>query len=165
MSERGPEPGGSDGPPTDDRHRRPVGLSDEDVAAAGKVGEALEWVARARGRLYDFHQMVGRADLLFGEAAGLLDAAGHATLADHLRSEVVGRNVLDGRWTFQVVEEFDELYHDAAVAAEARVRDELVAGRRHVFESELKEERRTQGRRHHEARPPAAEEGHVDVGR
>ena len=29
-----------------------------------------------------------------------------------------------------------------------------VGGRRHVFESEMKEERRSRGRRHHEGRPP-----------
>ena len=143
-----------DVPGGDDAHARPDGVTDDEVAAAGKVGEALEWVTRARGRLYDFHQMVGHADLLFGEAADLLEEARHARLAGHLRDEVVGRNVLDGRWTFQVVEEFDRLYHDAVVAAEAMVRDELLAGRRHVFESELKERRRTEGRPHHEARPP-----------
>lgn len=155
---------GADGPAPHDRHRRPHGATDVEVAAAGKAGEALEWVTRARGRLYDFHQMLGRADLLFGEAANLLDEAGHGALADHVRDEVVGRNVLDGRWTFQVVEEFDRLYHDAVLAAEAQVREELVAGRRHVFESELKEQRRTHGSRHHEARPAAAHEGHVDAG-
>ena len=152
-----------DGPAPEDRHRRPDGASDDEVAAAGKASEALEWVTRARGRLYDFHQMLGRADLLFGEAADLVDDAGHGELAGHLRTEVVGRNVLDGRWTFQVVEEFDRLYHDAVQAAEARVRDELVGGRRHVFESELKERRRSHGSRHHEARPPAAHDGDVDV--
>ena len=149
----------SDAPADDDRHLRPDGVTDDEVAAAGKAGEALEWVARARGRLYDFHQMVGRADLLFGEAADLVEGAGHAALADHLRAEIVGRNVLDGRWTFQVVEEFDRTYHDAVVAAEARVRDELVGGRRHVFESELKERRRTPGRADHEARPDGGDRG------
>ena len=67
--------------------------------------------------------------------------------------EVVGRNVLPGRWTFQVMEEFDETYYEVVVAAEARVRDELVAGRRHVYESELKDEQRTHGRAGHENRP------------
>jgi len=153
----------TDRPSADDRHLRPDGVTDDEVAAAGKAGEALEWVARARGHLYDFHQMVGRADLLFGEAADLAEGAGHPGLAAHLRDDVVGRNVLDGRWTFQVVEEFDRLYHDAVQAAEARVRDELVGGRRHVFESELKERRRSHGSRHHEARPPAAHDGDVDV--
>ncbi len=140
--------------PLDDAHRRPPGVDDATVEAVGTVSEALEWIERARGRLYDFHQMVGHLDAKMGEAADQLRACGHDELASLLEDEVVGRNVLDGRWTFQVVEEFDRLYHDAVVAAEEIVRDELLAGRRHVFESELKERRRTEGRPHHEARPP-----------
>lgn len=40
-------------------HQRPEGVDDATVAAAGKLAEALEWIERARGRLYDFHQLVG----------------------------------------------------------------------------------------------------------
>lgn len=141
----------------DVRHERPAGVSDETVAAAGKASEALEWIERARGALYEFHQLLGRADLLFGDAADLLDDAGHDALATHVRTEVVGRNVLDGRWTFQIVEEFDELYYEPVRAAERCVRDELLAGRRHVFESELKDERRTAGHPGHERRPGPAD--------
>ena len=95
----------------------------------------------------------GRADLLFGDAADELAEAGHDELADLVRAEVVGRNVLEGRWTFQIVEEFDDGYYDAVRQAEQRVLDELLEGRRHVFEAEMKERRRTHGRRHHEGRP------------
>jgi hypothetical protein len=152
----------SDRMPPGDHHRRPDQVDDATVAAAGKVSEAYEWVVRARGRLYDLHQMLGRADLLFGEAAEMLADAGHRRLADHLGTEVVGRNVLDGRWTFQVVEEFDATYYAAAHDAERRVRQELLDGRRHVFEAEMKEERRSAGRPGHEGRPPAAH-GSSDV--
>jgi hypothetical protein len=147
--------------PAGDPHRRPDGVDDATVEAAGKAGEALEWVERARGRLYDFHQMCGRADLLFGEAADLLDDAGHAELAGHLREEVIGRNVLDGRWTFQIVEEYDDLYYDHVRAAERRIRHDLVGGVRHVFEAEMKERRRTHGASTHEARPPEAHDPDV----
>jgi hypothetical protein len=144
------------GPPApDDAHRRPPGVDDATVAAVGKVGEALEWLERARGRLYDFHQMLGHLDLLMGEAAGMLGDAGHAELAELLERDVVGRNVLDGRWTFQIVEEFEDLYYLPIRAAEQRVRDELTGGRRHVYEAEMKERRRTHGRAGHEARPAA----------
>jgi hypothetical protein len=153
----------SDAMPPDDRHRRPEGVDDATVAAAGKVSEALEWLERARGRLFDFHQMLGRLDLLMEEGADMLDDAGHAELAGMLRDEVVGRNVLDGRWTFQIVEEFDDTYYGPVCAAERQVRDELLAGRRHVFEAELKEQRRSAGRPSHEARPPAAHEPHVVI--
>jgi hypothetical protein len=141
-----------DGP--DPAHLRPEGADDATVAAVGKLSEAFEWVQRARGRLYDFHQLMGHADFLVEEAADELDEAGHRHLADELRDEVVGRNVVAGRWTFQLVEEFDDTYHAPFAALEERVRGELMDGRRHVFESELKERRRSRGRPGHEARPP-----------
>lgn len=137
----------------DDAHRRPAGTDDRTVEAAGKVSEAFEWIERARGRLYDFHQMIGRADFLVGDAADLLEGAGHAELARELREDVIGRNVLTGRWTFQIVEEFDETYYRPVAAMDQHVRDALMGGRRHVFEAELKERRRTHGRPGHEALP------------
>lgn len=139
--------------PPDDPHRRPAGVDDATVEAVGKVSEALEWVERARGHLYELHQLLGHADLLFGEAADALAAAGHDAHAETLRRVVVGRNVIEGRWTFQLVEEFDDGYWSATREQERRIRDALVSGRRHVFESEMKEDRRTPGRRHHESRP------------
>jgi hypothetical protein len=137
-------------------HRRPPGVDDATVAAVGKVSEALEWLERARGRLYDFHQMLGHLDFQMGDAVDMLHAAGHAELAELLDREVVGRNVLDGRWTFQVIEEFETVYYDPIRAAERRIRDELMAGRRHVYESEMKAARRSRGVPGHESRPPAA---------
>ena len=66
-------------------------------------------------------------------------------LADELERDLVGRNVLNGRWTFQVVEEFDDGYWTVFRTHERAVRDALVAGRRHVYEAEMKERRRTPG--------------------
>ncbi len=83
-----------------EKSRRPEGLDDATVEAVGKVSEALECVERARGELYSFHQLIGHADLLLGEAC-----------------------------------------------------DELQGRERHVFEEEMKERRRTDGRRGHERRP------------
>ena len=137
----------------DETHSRPEGTDDATLEAAGKVSEALEWIERARGRLYDFHQLIGRADFLLEDAADRLEDAGHPKLADTVRHDVIGRNVLEGRWTYQVVEEFNRLYYDAVVDVERNVREELLGGRRHVLEAELKEKRRTKERRGHEARP------------
>ena len=139
--------------PSSDDHRRPDGVSDETVAATGKLSEALEWVERARGHLYSFHQLMGRADFLAEEAADALAAAGHDDLADTVRAEIIGRNVLQGRWTFQVVEDFDDGYWQPLRDVEQRVRDELLDGKRHVYEAELKEQRRSHGRQRHESRP------------
>ncbi|WP_299569617.1 hypothetical protein [uncultured Williamsia sp.] len=139
--------------PEDDPHRRPDGVDDATVEAVGKMTEALEYVERARGHLFELHQLSGHADLTFGEAADLLEKAGHTALAGDIRREVVGLNTFPGRWSFQLVEEYDDAYYSTVRAAERRVRDELLRGRRHVFESEMKESRRTHGRPGHESRP------------
>ncbi|MFP3380350.1 hypothetical protein SB767_28950, partial [Bacillus sp. SIMBA_069] len=64
-----------------------------------------------------------------------------------------GRNVINGRWTFQIVEDFDDGYYATFRRLEGEARDTLAGGRRHIFESELKEQRRTGGEPGHEARP------------
>lgn len=137
----------------DSAHTRPDGVSDETVEALGKLSEALEVIEHARGYLYGFHRLTGKADLAIGEAVGLLRAAGHAELADEIDTDIVGRNVIHGRWTFQIVEDYDDNYYSAVTAAERRARDQLVGGKRHLFEAEMKEDRRTKGRPHHEALP------------
>ena len=141
-------------------HRRPDGVDDATVEALGKLSEAFEVIEDARGHLYRFHRLTGTADLALGEAVEMFRTAGHGDLADRLQTELVGRNVLEGRWTFQVVEEYDDGYYAEVRGAERAARDELVGGRRHLFEAEMKEDRRTHGRRHHEARPPEASDRH-----
>lgn len=145
-------------PPSDparraDDNTRPPGVDDATVAAVRKVTEAIETLERARGRLYDFHHLVGRVDFLFGDAADALERAGHRDEAALVRADVVGRNVLSGRWTYQMLEEFDDVYYRPVTAVEEGVRDRLAAGRRHLFEAELQRDRRSHGRPGHEREP------------
>jgi hypothetical protein len=58
-----------------------------------------------------------------------------------------------GRWTFQIVEDFDDNYWSVFRDHERRVREELQHGHRHVFEAQMKERRRTHGKPGHESRP------------
>ena len=134
-------------------HRVPDGVDEATVAAVGKLTEALETVERARGHLYSVHQLTGSADLQLGEAVDQLRDAGHAGLADELERDLVGRNVLPGRWTFQVVEEYDDGYWSPFRDLERRARDELTSGRRHLHEAGMKEDRRTHGHQDHTAVP------------
>jgi len=138
-------------------HQRPDGVSDETVDALGTLSEALEAIEAARGALYTWHRMSGTADLTLGGAVDQLRDAGHDDLADRVERELVGRNVLEGRWSFQTVEEYDDGYYAAFKSLEREARESLVEGKRHLFEAEMKEDRRTHGLRHHEATPPAAE--------
>jgi hypothetical protein len=144
---------GNDEQGPDEQHQVPEGVSEATVEALGTLSAAVEVIEHARGLLYGFHRLTGTADLNLGEAVEQLRKAGHTELADRIDTELVGRNVIAGRWTFQVVEDYDDGYYALAKELERTARDELVQGRRHLFEAGMKEDRRTQGHRHHEALP------------
>jgi hypothetical protein len=142
----------------DAAHLRPEGVEDATVEALGKLSEALEAVEVARGHLYTFHRLSGTADLTLGDAVAKLRDAGHTHLADRIDRELVGRNIIAGRWSFQVVEDYDDGYYATFRDLERTARDELVGGRRHLYEAEMKEDRRTDGLPGHEATPEDAAE-------
>jgi hypothetical protein len=112
------------------------------VEALGKISEALEAVERARGHLYSFHQLSGTADLTLQEGVATLREAGHADLADEIDAGLVGRNVLPDRWTFQIVEEYDDGYWSVFREYESRARQALADGRRHLYEARMKADER-----------------------
>ncbi|WP_116450785.1 hypothetical protein [Blastococcus litoris] len=140
---------------TDDRTR--PDLDDTTVEGLGKLSEALETVDQARGLLYGFHQLTGKADRLLQEAVEVLGTAGATQLAADLDRDLVGRNVIADRWTFQIVEDFDENYWATFRAFDQRARDELAGGDRHVFEARMKQGERTHGHPNHEAGPALSE--------
>jgi len=137
-------------------HTAPDGVDDLIVEAVGLVTEALEYMERARGHLYSFHQLTGTGDLKLGKAVAKLREAGHHEVADDVEREILGRNVIGGRWTFQIVEDYDDTYWSPFRDMERSVRDRLVQGRRHLFEARMKEDRRTHGHPAHTARPDTA---------
>ncbi|TWD83065.1 hypothetical protein FB561_4220 [Kribbella amoyensis] len=131
-------------------HERPDGVDDLTVSAVGALTEALETAARARGHLYSFHQLTGSADLKLDRAVEQLRKAGHDALADRIETELIGRNVIPGRWTFQIVEEYDDDYFALFTELERQARDQLTGGRRHLAEAEMKRRRITPGEPGHE---------------
>lgn len=134
-------------------HQVPAESDDATVEAVGKLSEALETTERARGHLYAFHQLTGGADLQLGEAVDQLRGAGHPELADRVENELVGRNVIEERWTFQIVEDYDDGYWSLFRELERTARDDLTGGRAHLHEAAMKEARRTNGHPDHIAGP------------
>ena len=66
-------------------------------------------------------------------------------MSELIRRELYGRNVLEGRWTFEVVDEFDAGFYAAWRDVESRVREQLSGGAKHRFERRLKAERQAKG--------------------
>lgn len=116
---------------------RPRGMSDATVDAMGKLSEALEVVEQARGMLYAFHRLCGTADLTLQRALAMLSDAGHGDLATDIGATLVGRDVVAGWWSLQLVEAYDQGYWNVFRDAEAHARKQVGLAR-HVYEAEMK---------------------------
>jgi len=124
-------------------HRRPDGVTDASIDAVGKLSAALEVVEHARGHLYAFHRLCGTADRELREAVQAIRAAGHAELADDIDRTLVGRDVAAGRWTFQLVEDYDANYWEVFRDANKVARESVGNSPSHVFEAEMKHNEQT----------------------
>ncbi len=125
-------------------HARPVGLNDATVEALGRLSAALETAEDARGHLYAFHRLSGRADLDLQDAVEALRAAGHQELADAIDTVMTGRNVIADRWTFELVEDYDANYMTPFRAAEQVARGQFDAPP-HLAEAEMKAREQDRG--------------------
>ena len=109
--------------------------SDREVAAMHEVELASEWLHRAHGKLLGFHHNTGHAMEHLAEAESLLRESGHHDIADDVRDRYLPRGVIDDdRWTYDVVECFEEGLLADVAAFEERARREVTDGRRHVAE-------------------------------
>jgi hypothetical protein len=79
---------------------------------------------------------------IFEESASRLAEVGHRDEAALLWQDLVGRDVLEGRWTFEIVERFDDDYYGTARSDVTRLVDGLVGGRRHAHEAVMRNQRR-----------------------
>lgn len=116
---------------------RPDGMTDATVEALGKLSAALETAEDARGHLYAFHRLSGRADLDLQGAVQSLRDAGHGALADSVDLVMRGRNVIGDHWTFELVEAYDADYMSPFRAVEQAAREALGVPT-HLFEAEMK---------------------------
>ncbi|MDT4915946.1 MAG: hypothetical protein QOI15_2381 [Pseudonocardiales bacterium] len=130
--------GSANSPDRGPERQRPPGVSDEVVAALGKLSEALEGADHARGMLYGFHQLCGTIDGNVQEAVAMFRSAGMAELADEIEECLVGRAIVDDRWSFQLVEAYDEQYWEVFRDVEQEARARAGVPERHVYEAEMK---------------------------
>lgn len=141
----------------DPEHQVPDGLDEKTLRAVGALSKALETTERARGHLYGFHQLTGTADFELGDAVRLLREAAQEERAAWVEGDIVGRNVIPGHWTFQIIEAYDATYYQPFVEVERDIVDELAAGRAHLLEARLKTIRGTRGHPDHTATAPSPE--------
>jgi hypothetical protein len=113
-------------------------IDDATLRAVHRLEVASEWIERAFGALLDAHHAAGHGQEMLLEAADLLAEAGHGDLAALVRSDAACKDAADGRWTYQVVDEFRGHLLEPVRGVEERVRAELTGGVRHRYEARMK---------------------------
>lgn len=118
-----------------------TGLSEVEVEALHEVDLGIEHLHRAHGHLVAFHHATGRGMDHLADAERRLRDAGDDDLADALRDDFLPRGVIEsahpedrGRWSYDVLETYQDAFLDDIVAFGVRASDELADGRRHVKE-------------------------------
>jgi hypothetical protein len=126
-------------------------LDEAEREALHRVELGVEWLHRAHGDLVEFHHKTGHAMDHLAEAEHLLRDAGHDDLADALRDEYLPRGVIDdGRWSYDVLETFQEGFLADLTAFEERAREDVADGHRHVNERLMEAEWKARARRSEE---------------
>lgn len=115
---------------TDENELSLLDQQEETLQANHELLSAYEYVIRARGALYEFHHLIAQADSLFESAAKHLNEVGHPECAGYVQ-RVVGRDVLPGLRTHELVEGFDDSYWRDANDAENEVRKRIMHNVRH----------------------------------
>ncbi|WP_436931514.1 hypothetical protein [Halosimplex halobium] len=110
-------------------------MTDREVEALHEVELGVEWLRRAHGKLVAFHHNTGHAMEHFAEAEELLRESGHTDLADEIRDSHLPRGVVDEhRWSYDVLESFEDDFMADVSGLADRARADLADGRRHVAE-------------------------------
>jgi len=109
-------------------------LSEGEMEAVHSVELATEWLQRAHGEFLELHHKTGHAMDRLDEAETQLRDCGHDELADLLRRELLAAGVIDGRWTYDLLEEFEEEFLSDMTDFKRQVCNQVADGQRHVPE-------------------------------
>ncbi|MFC6769046.1 hypothetical protein [Natrinema soli] len=138
-STAGPE---ADAGPDADVDLEELELSEGERAALHELQLSIEHVHRAYGTLLEFHHQLGHAMDRLGDAEDRLREAGHEEWANDLRDDHLPAGAISDQWTFELVEEFSDVFLEDVDAFEREVRAELADGIDHVTERRQKRELR-----------------------
>lgn len=115
-------------------------LSDEEMEALHEMQLGKEDIRKAYGQLVQFHHNIGSGMNHFKKAADKLEEADMKNESDEV-GEIVPKDVIEGYWTWKLIEEFEEDFFQDVMSTESDVREKLSDGEEHVNE-QLMEKRR-----------------------
>lgn len=139
-----------------DKERQFEEMSEIEREALHEVELGIERLHRAHGHLVAFHHNTGRAMNHLAEAEDLLRECDHHDLADALRDEYLPRGVVApndsddvtaGRWSYEILENFQKTFMTDLVAFGETVRATVADNCRHAFERQQERDWKQRARR------------------
>lgn len=115
-------------------------LDSTDIQALHELQLGMEKFKMAHGNLVEFHHNIGSGMEHYRRAMEMLEDS-HPELAEEIAPELA-RGVVEGRWSWSIVEEFEEFFMENVREANNEVRDELADGEEHINEFMMEERRR-----------------------
>jgi hypothetical protein len=109
-------------------------LTDGERTALHELQLGIEGVNRAYGHLLAFHHAIGRSMDHFAAAEPHLRDAGHEEYADTIRDRHLPAGVVDDRWSYELVEAFEQGFLAEVTAFDEAIRADLAGGQSHVTE-------------------------------
>lgn len=112
-------------------------LSDDEEDALHELQLAVEHTNRAHGELLAFHHEIGAAFDRLAAAEELLRETGHGGWADDIRDDILPAGIIEGHWTYELVEAFENGTLERIDALQERAREDVADGVDHVGERQL----------------------------
>lgn len=116
-------------------------LTEKEIEALHHLQLGKEDIKKARGYLMDFHHEIGSGMNHYKKAHELLEEVDRDKSADEI-SEMVPRDVIEGYWSWKLVEEFESHFYDPVSDAEESVRDRMADGEEHINEQIMEKDRK-----------------------
>ena len=126
-----------------------IDLTEEEQEALHELQLGIENVYQGYGNLLDFHHAIGRGMDHLRDAEEILREAGHEERADMLRDEALPTGIIGGKWTYELVESFEQEFLSEVSGFEQEVREDLADGKGHITERQQQQgwhERAEEGR-------------------
>lgn len=109
-------------------------LTETEREALHELQLAVEKIHRGYGALLEYHHEIGGGMERLDSAESKLREAGHEAFADRLRDDHLPAGAVGDRWTYELVEAFEQGFYADVTEFEAEIRDRLADGERHVTE-------------------------------
>lgn len=117
-------------------------LTEKEIEALHQLQLGKEHIRKAYGQLLGCHHEVGRGMNKIKKATEILEDCEREDLSEEVGS-IVPANATSDRWTWEIVDDFEDNLLEDVLKTDKEVREELADGQRHINEEQMENMRKS----------------------